>query len=152
RPAPSLPGCPAPPTGPRGRSAGSWPRRPWSAPSPPSQGRGPLGASDQLSDTDCHRGHRHKEGQVSIRPDLPCQASAPNPITSVGPGQPEHVLAEVVERHLLRDRSYSIKTDLAPQPLDVVLPRVAKTAKRLQSGVAGREAGFGGQELGGVRF
>src|SRR5882672_2622478 len=44
---------------------------------------------------------------------------------SVALGQPEDVLREIVQNHLLRDRRDLVEADLAPEPLDVELLRVA---------------------------
>src|SRR4029434_2464146 len=71
---------------------------------------------------------------------------------SVALGQPEHVLRDVVEDHLLGDRRDLVEAHLAPEPLDVEFLRVAVAAVSLQRDVAGLEARLGRQELGGVRL
>src|SRR5919204_1278518 len=70
--------------------------------------------------------------------------------SSVALRQAQHVLADVVEGHLLRDRRDLVEPHLAPQPLDVELLGIAIAAVGLQRHVAGLEAGLGGQQLGGV--
>src|SRR6266576_1327614 len=60
---------------------------------------------------------------------------------SVRPGQAQHPLGQIVQHHLLGDRCDAEQADLAPQPLDVELARVAEAAEGLQRGVAGAEAG-----------
>jgi aromatic ring hydroxylase len=47
---------------------------------------------------------------------------------SIALGEPEDVLREVVEHHLLGDRRDLVETHLAPEPLDVELLRVAVAA------------------------
>src|SRR5262245_19755048 len=71
---------------------------------------------------------------------------------SVALGQPEHVLRDVIEDHLLRDRRDLVEAHLAPEPLDVEFLRVAVAAVGLQRDVARLEARLGRQELGGVRL
>src|SRR5438093_2625226 len=71
---------------------------------------------------------------------------------SVALGKAQHVLRQVVEDHLLRDRRDLVEPHLAPEPLDVELLRVAVAAVRLQRDVAGLEARLGGHQLGGVRL
>src|SRR5580704_235344 len=66
----------------------------------------------------------------------------------VRPGQAEHVLGEVVEHHLLRDRGDAHQPRFAPVALDVVLLRVAEPAVGLEGSVGGLETGLGGEELG----
>src|SRR5256885_6619226 len=68
--------------------------------------------------------------------------------TSVALRQPQDVLGEVVQHHLLRDGRDLVEPDLAPEPLDVELLRVAVATVGLQRGVAGLEAGLGAQQLG----
>src|SRR5262249_17666540 len=71
---------------------------------------------------------------------------------SVALGQPEHVLRDVVEDHLLRHRRDLVESHLAPEPLDVEFLGVAVAAVGLQRDVASLEARLGGHELGGVRL
>src|SRR5215468_4285245 len=71
---------------------------------------------------------------------------------SVRARQPQHVLGQVVERHLLGHRGDLVQAHLAPQALDVELLRVAEASERLQRGVARVEAGLGGEQLRGVRL
>src|SRR5882724_2225339 len=71
---------------------------------------------------------------------------------SVALGQPEHVLRDMVEDHLLRHRRDFVEAHLAPEPLDVELLRVAVAAVGLQRDVARFEARLGPQELGRVRL
>src|SRR5439155_1812860 len=71
---------------------------------------------------------------------------------SIALGKTEHVLREVVEHHLLRDRRDLVEPDLAPEPLDVKFLRVAVAPVGLQRDVAGLEAGLGRHQLGGVRL
>src|SRR3989441_12825314 len=72
--------------------------------------------------------------------------------TSVALRQAQHVLGQVVEHHLLGDRRDLVEPDLAPEPLDVELARVAVAAERLERRVARLEPGLRREELGGVRF
>src|SRR5215831_13944841 len=65
-------------------------------------------------------------------------------------GQPQHMLAEIVERHLLRDGRDLVESDLAPQALHVKLLGVAEAAEGLQRGVAGLKARLRGEQLGRV--
>src|SRR5262245_44347829 len=67
-------------------------------------------------------------------------------------GQPEHVLGDVIEDHLLRHRRDLVKAHFAPEPLDIEFLRVAIAAVGLQRDVACLEARLGRQELGGVRL
>src|SRR5262245_48022377 len=69
---------------------------------------------------------------------------------SVTAGQAQHVLAQVVEHHLLGHRGDLVEADLAPQTLDVELLGVAVPTVRLYGHVTGLEAGVGSQQLGGV--
>jgi len=57
------------------------------------------------------------------------------------------MLAEVVQRHLLRDGRDLVEADLAPEPLDVELLRVPEAAEGLERRVAGVEPGFRRQQL-----
>src|SRR6058998_2367172 len=74
------------------------------------------------------------------------------PWGSVALGQAQHVLGQVVENHLLRDRRDLVEPHLAPEPLDVEFLRVAVAAVGLQRDVARLEAGLGRHQLGRVRF
>src|SRR5713226_5359840 len=71
---------------------------------------------------------------------------------SVALRQAQHVLGQVVEHHLLGDRRDLVEPDLAPEPLDVELARVAVAAERLERRVARLEPGLRREELGGVRL
>src|SRR5262249_40597231 len=71
---------------------------------------------------------------------------------SVALGQPEHVLRDVVEDHLLRDRRDLVEAHRAQGRLDVDSLRVAVAAVGWQRDVARLEARLGRQELGGVRL
>src|SRR5213594_3062656 len=73
------------------------------------------------------------------------------PWGSVALGQAQHVLGQVVENHLLRDRRDLVETHLAPEPLDVEFLRVAVAAVGLQRDVARLEAGLGRHQLGRCR-
>src|SRR5580704_13811726 len=79
-----------------------------------------------------------------------CRSGRSRPVLLIRPGQAEHVLGEVVEDHLLRDRGDAHQPRLAPVALDVVLLRVSEPAVGLQRRVGGLEAGLGGEELGQV--
>src|SRR5262249_55893526 len=61
---------------------------------------------------------------------------------SVGLGETEHSLGQIVEGHLLRDRSYLVESHLPPEALDVELLRVTESAERLERGVRRLEAGL----------
>src|SRR4029434_9024866 len=71
-------------------------------------------------------------------------------VGSVALGQSQHVLAVVVQGHLLGDGRDLVEPYLAPQPLDVELLGVAVAAVGLERDVAGLEAGLGRHELGDV--
>src|SRR4029434_11309045 len=62
---------------------------------------------------------------------------------SVALGQPEHVLRDVVEDHLLGDRRDLVEAHLAPEPLDVEFLRIAVAAVGLQRDVTRLEARLG---------
>src|SRR5437773_583074 len=66
---------------------------------------------------------------------------------SVALGQPQDVLGEIVEHHLLRDGRDLVEADLAPEPLDVELLGVAVAAVRLERRVARLEPRVRGEEL-----
>ena len=70
--------------------------------------------------------------------------------SSVAPRQPEHVLAEVVQDHLLADRGDPGQPGLTEVAGDVVLLGVAHAAVRLQRAVGRVETGVGAQVLGRV--
>src|SRR2546426_12021314 len=67
---------------------------------------------------------------------------------SVALRQPQDVLREVVEDHLLRDGRDLVEAHLAPEPLDVELLGVTVASVGLQRDVARLEAGLGAQQLG----
>ena len=78
-------------------------------------------------------------------------AGAPLPVSpSVRPGQAERALGDVVEREMLADRGEVEHDDLAHQPLDVELARIAHAAMRRHRLLAGLEPRLDGEELGGV--
>src|ERR1700728_776725 len=79
-------------------------------------------------------------------------SSIMSPAPSVRPGQAKHVLGEIAEDHLLRNRRDAHQPGFPPVALDVVLARVAKAAMDLHREVSGLEAGLGGQELGQIRL
>src|SRR5580693_3697848 len=74
------------------------------------------------------------------------------PAPSVRPGQAQHVLSEIAEDHLLRNRRDAHQPGLPPVALDVVLARVAEAAVHLHGDVGSLEAGLGRQELGQIRL
>src|SRR5215831_9084449 len=88
----------------------------------------------------------------SRRPILVVAIAASFRSRSVALGQPEHVLRDVIEDHLLRDRRDLVEAHFAPEPLDVEFLRIAVATVGLQRDVARLEARLGCQQLGGIRL
>src|SRR5215475_797469 len=69
---------------------------------------------------------------------------------SIRARQAQHVLGQVIQRHLLGHRRDLVEPDFTPEPLDVELLRVSETPERLERSIAGVEAGVRREQLGRV--
>src|ERR1700674_1331942 len=67
---------------------------------------------------------------------------------SVGTGHAQHVLGEVRQNEIGRDRRHLIEPGLAEFAFDVIFFRKAETAMGLYAGVGGIPGGIGRQHLG----